>query len=276
MGTDMATDIAKATLRIALALALIAAAAPAEAASFSFKSEVKPAQYTRTIAGELALPKGKGPFPAVIFLPPCNGIRPAVKRGLEAHAAALTQAGFAVLYFDSIRSRGMQGGEACGGRFMIPGLNAMADDAFNARTALARSPKIDADNIFVAGESLGAMATVRVSTKAFARHDGAYRAAAAWYPKCNDVMGAELKSPLLVLGGSADDWTPPSNCLRAKRMKLVSGADYEVIVADGARHGFDQPGPSHRYHGHLLAYDAKATAAGRKAMIAFFKAHMKK
>ncbi len=269
----------KVTLSILLLPLLLLAEtqAPAQGATLRFKSEVQPSKWSRTISGELFFPNGKGPFPAVIFLHPCAGITPAVRLSMNAHAHFLTRNGFAVLVLDSFSARRLGGGNACGGPLVIPAFNLVADDPFNAKAVLARNPKIDGDNIFLAGQSLGANAAMRSATKGYARHAGAFRATAAWYPGCYPVeTGAELKSPLLVLGASADDWTPPSNCLRAKRHNRVTGADFEVIIAPGALHGFDQPRNRYRYKGHWLGYDAAATAAGRKAMLAFFKAHLAK
>jgi len=263
-----------------LLLLLLAAAmpAPAQAAAFRFKSVVEPAKWTRTLSGELVLPKGKGPFPAVVFLHPCAGIRPAVRKSLQAHARALTRNGFAVLYFESLSTRGIGGGKACRPPLATQATVLLLNDAFNAKAALARSPKIDGKNIFVAGQSLGASAAVKAALKSQSLHDDAFRAAAAWYPNCRTTLNysTELKSPLLVLGGGKDDWLPPAICQYAKQDGRMTGADFEVIVAPDALHGFDQPAKRHRFKGHTLGYDAAATEAGRKAMVAFFKAHLKK
>ena len=269
----------KITLRIfLLSLALLAVTQwSAQAATFRFKSTVEPRRWTTTLSGTLVTPKGKGPFPVVIFLHPCSDLPGLVRKSLNTHAQYLARHGFATLIPNSFDPRNLSGGKACGGPLANTGTNLLIDDAFNAKAALAKSPKFDADNIFIAGQSLGATAALRASTKSYSRHDGAFRAAVAWYPRCFDIVtGADLKSPLLVLGGSADDWTPPGNCERPKKHNRMSGADYEVIVYKGALHGFDQPRGRYRYHGHWLGYDAAATAAGRKAMLAFFQAHLKK
>jgi len=238
---------------------------------------VQPSKWTRTLSGELVLPNGKGPFPVVIFLHPCNGITPPVRSALHAHARALTRNGFAVLYFESIRTRGMGGGKACGPPLGMAATVLVLNDAFNAKAALARVKTIDRDNIFVAGESLHAGAALMAALKSQSRHDDAFRAAAAWYPNCRTLAYANaLKSPLLVLGAGKDDWTSPSICQYAKKDGRMTGADYEVIVAPNALHGFDQPRGRYRFKGHWLGYDAGATAAGRRAMVEFFKAHIVK
>lgn len=263
-------------LHIILLPVLALAVTQAHSATFRFKSEVPQKKWTRTLSGELVLPKGKGPFPAVILLHPCNGITPTVRSSLLAHAHYLARNGFAVLYFESIRTRGMGGGKACGPPLGSVATVVMLNDAFNAKTALPRSAMIDGDNIFVAGQSLGGSAALMAALKSRSLHSPTFRAATAWYPNCRTLIYAnELKSPLLVLGAGKDDWTSPSICQYAKKDRRMTGADFEVIVAPNALHGFDQPRGRHRYHSHWLGYDAAATARGRKAMVEFFKTHMK-
>jgi len=268
--------LGKFNLRFLPPLLLLALAqAPAQGAPFRFKSNVPLKNWSRSIGGELFFPKGKGPFPAVIFLHPCAGITSAVHRSMNAHARFLTRNGFAVLALDSFSARSLGGGKACSRPLSTSATILILHDAFNAKAALARSAKIDGNNIFVAGQSLGAGAALKAATKSQSLHESAFRAVAAWYPNCLPLAYThELKSPLLVLGASEDDWTPPGYCLRAK--SDITGADFEVIIAPGALHGFDQPFKRHRYKGHTLGYDAAATAAGRKAMVEFFKAHLAK
>ena len=55
----------------------------------------------------------------------------------------------------------------------------------------------------------------------------------------------------------------------------MTGADYHVVVYPKARHAFDQPRKTIRYKGHMLGYDPRATADGRRKMAKFFRAHMK-
>jgi dienelactone hydrolase len=80
-----------------------------------------------------------------------------------------------------------------------------------------------------------------------------FRALVAFYPHCgyiSDLSPVELVSPLLVLAGKKDGWTPPIGCLLAK--KNVSGADYKVIVYEGAYHGFDLYITNVRFAGHSV------------------------
>ena len=269
----------KGTLRILLMplvlLALMLAAA--EGANFRFKSVVPQKKWTRTLSGELVLPQGKGPFPAVIFLHPCAGITPPVRRSLHAHARMLARHGFAVLTFEVSARAGWAAARPVAGRLRLwRPFSCSMMRSMPKRRSRAR-PRSTATTFSSPGRVLGAIAALKAALKSQSLHDSAFRAAAAWYPSCRFLAySTELKSPLLVLGGGKDDWTPPRICQSAKKDGRMTGAEYDVIVAPRALHGFDQPRKRYRYHGHWLGYDAGATAAGRKAMVAFFEKHLKK
>src|SRR5437879_1348930 len=63
------------------------------------------------IAGELYLPPGSGPFPAIVLMPPCSGRLPLkVERADGERYNAL---GYALLAVDSFGPRGFEDG--CGG-----------------------------------------------------------------------------------------------------------------------------------------------------------------
>src|SRR5882757_4331381 len=60
------------------------------------------------IAGELYLPPGNGPFPAVVLMPPCSGRLPPPLE--QADAERYTSLGYALLVVDSFGSRGFTEG----------------------------------------------------------------------------------------------------------------------------------------------------------------------
>ena len=84
-----------------------------------------------------------------------------------------------------------------------------------------------------------------------------FGAGVALYPNCEHYSG--FYSPLLILIGGADDWTPAVLCEVLKVHSTV-----ELKVYRGAPHSFDNPGPSRRYLGHVLGYDGTATADARQ------------
>src|SRR5262245_52003920 len=88
------------------------------------------------VAGELRLPEGKGPFPAVVLAHGCNG-----NRGMERNwGAELRAAGYATFVLDSFGPRGLM--EVCtNGRALVP--LQRVPDAYGALRLLATHPAID-------------------------------------------------------------------------------------------------------------------------------------
>jgi dienelactone hydrolase len=231
-----------------------------------FKSEVTPSEQTAIIQGALEFPKGDGPFPLVILMHPCGGLERFALGSLRAHATELGRAGFATLILDSYGSRkGWTGGDACG-KWTA---SFRRDDAFNAMAMLMLNPKVSKQNMFLMGQSDGAIAAL---LSARGRSDRQFRAVAAYYPDCGLLSGTEyiIRSPLIVFVAERDDWTPPSQCTKAKDTGIVKGAEYELVAYKDAHHGFDQPRSPIKYKGHTLAYDREATIDSQKRMTEFF------
>ena len=111
----------------------------AAAEKLSFRSEVLPSNFTANIGGELAFPKGNGPFPAVILLHPCGGLDPIGLATLQAHSRELLSNGFGTLILDSYGPRNLARGKACK---TFPTGSLRRSDAFNARAALQSHAKI--------------------------------------------------------------------------------------------------------------------------------------
>jgi len=186
---------------------------------------------------ELLTPQGAGPFPAVVVMHGCDGVRENTRRW----AGRLVGWGYAALIVDSFRSRGLS--NICGRGGILPP-SVRADDAIEAKNYLRSLPNIAKDRIGLIGFSHGAGAALAAST----RQGAAFRAVVAFYPWCTGSQ----PSNALVLIGSADDWTPSSRC--------QGGAKTNLKVYPGATHAFDAPRADRIYFGHHLAYDAAATA----------------
>jgi dienelactone hydrolase len=251
--------------RFMLVLFLFGSSAQAEV--LTFRSEAVPSSWTATIGGDLALPKGDGPFPVVILLHPCGGLNAIALTTLQAHAKELAVAGFGTYILDSYGPRNLGNGKACEN---LPTGSLRRGDAFNAMVALKRHPKIAGENIFLLGLSDGANAAL-LSAKGGT--DGHFRAIAAYYPDCQRLLGGVgyvYKSPTIVFVGEKDDWTPPAECIKSKSPGAVTGAEFQVIAYPNARHGFDQQQAARKYLGHTLAYDREATIDSGKRVKAFF------
>ncbi len=241
----------------------------ASAETIKFKSVVVPSDLTATLTGDLSFPAGTGPFPVVILLHPCGGLERFGLATLHAHAMNLQDAGFGTLILDSYGPRNLNGGKACEMRTTA----FRRDDAFNAMAALQSHSKVSKANIFLLGLSDGGGAAL-VAAKGGA--DARFSAVAAYYPGCTPLAGISyaIQSPTLVFVAGKDDWSPPADCLSAKRSGNVTGAEFDVINYPDAHHGFDQQRKAIRYKGHTLAFSPEAASDSRKRVKEFFIRHL--
>lgn len=141
-------------------------------------------------------------------------------------------------------------------------------DGLGALTYLRSRSDVIASKVAVVGWSHGGGATLVSASARFinANHPdgGGYQAAIALYPDCGMFQDGDLATPLLMLMGSADDWTPPARCVERGRALQTAGTSTTWMIYPGATHGFDQPGAArvvhiagHTYH---LQYDPTAAA----------------
>jgi len=206
------------------------------------------------ITGTLTFPNSySGKIPAMVLAHHCNGITTSVTN----LAAMLRGLGIATFMPDSFTPRGYPGGVCIGG-----GVNHadQAADALNALKLLATHPNIDPNRIGIIGQSFGgytinstAYQEVRTSIISgplkFAVHVSLYGAGCSvrhWSP---NMTG----SPMLVLLGAADDWTPPGECLSYSVLRRSLGPQTTTILYPDAPHAWD----SGAYN-----YDANRTSYG--------------
>jgi len=207
------------------------------------------------LGGELYLPPGPGPFPAVVLMPPCSGRLPLELE--QADAARYTALGYALLVVDSFAARGFA--EGCSG---VGSSVDLVMDAYGALLWLADQPFVDPGRIAIVGYSLGAQ--VALSVVAFdgpeRLFDRQFRAAIAYSPFCSLPDNA-VAVPTLILLGELDDWAPPRDC-RAMMARLKDfGAPVRLVVYPQAHHAFNvKLGPRH-YYGHQLEYNEAADRA---------------
>jgi len=204
------------------------------------------------IQGYLTLPKGAGPFPAVVLLHTCLGL-PADRRPI---ADALVGWGYVSLWVDDFATRGLK--ETCAVDFPQG-----VAHAFGALGFLAAQPFVDPKRIAAVGSSQGGDTALRVAASPAAAGGAAFRAAAAFYPPCANEADATLVIPTLILVGAKDDVTPAADCAALARRQgqgLV-----RLVVYPGARHGFDLPefGAGRQVMGMTLAYDRAAAGKSR-------------
>lgn len=201
--------------------------------------------------GAYSTPDGAGPFPAVVVLHGCAGVGPHEHEW----AQRLVSWGYAALVVDSFGPRDVR--RVCNNGMAVPP-DERARDAFTAAAWLRAQKEIDPARIGVIGFSHGGWTVMRAVTRAVVDRVGSppFRAAIAYYPYCSKRQRPRV-TPVLVLIGDADDWTPAQRCTTLQR---EDPDRLEVVVYPGAVHAFDSRLRRRVYFGHALGYDPDAAA----------------
>lgn len=220
------------------------------------------------LTGELHKPNTIGRHPVVVMMHGCGGLNSTVRSSLRAHADMLTSNGFAALILDSFGPRGNGKGWVCKSYTRLSSARAYRTmDAIDAHKFLSTRPDIDARNIFAMGQSNGGGVAAIIAQKG---KSAGFRAATAFYPWCGALIGNKSSTPLLILSGAKDDWTPPKLC----QEKSNAENGITVKVYPNAVHSFDLDMPVRTFLGHKVGGDVAATKNSRRMMVNFFKQHM--
>lgn len=178
-------------------------------------------------------PVGTGPFPALVLLHGCSGIRPTHTRW----ASKLTELGYVTLLVDSLGPRGAS--NVCKTPLEIASPQIRAFDSHGALAYLHGLTFVDGARIGVVGWSHGgnsALAAVN-NIGLMAKLPLHFTAAVAFYPYC--IGGGEYILPTLILLGDADEWAPISQCQKLKAQSKNGGASIKLVTYPGAFHAFD-------------------------------------
>jgi dienelactone hydrolase len=226
------------------------------------------------IEGYLAKPEGAGPFPAVVGLHGCAGMHDTTRQRL---ADELVAWGYVLLLVDSYATRGIE--HACtSGAFFTFLLR--IPDAYGALLFLARQTFVDPQRVAVVGFSAGAWVTLSVAeTNSFQQFvpEGnlRFRAAAAFYPPCDQAAGRP-GIPTVIFIGALDDWTPAADCSGRIANWGSDGPSVELIVYPGTYHGFYytylQPGRT--IFNHWLEYNGEAADDADHRLHQFLDRHL--
>jgi dienelactone hydrolase len=204
-------------------------------------------------------PKGTGPFPGVVLLHVCSGIRAYDSKWAE----WLGTLGYVAILPDSLSPRNIS--TACEAGKLTFREHAL--DGLGALAYLRSQPDVIPTKIAVMGWSLGGGSTLISASARFINTTrpagGGYQAAIAFYPGCAAFLDGNLATPLLMLMGSADDWTPPDRCVERGTALQSAGTPIEWKVYKGAMHTFDEPSPNRvvRISGRTFHLEYDRTAA---------------
>jgi dienelactone hydrolase len=197
-------------------------------------------------------PQGAGPFPAVVLLHGCSGMyTPSgyVTNSYRRWAELLSEDGYVALLVDSFGPRGHRSICELQKRPILESRERV-EDAYAAARWLNGQPYVAVGRIGLIGWSNGGTGTL-YSMRPDRRLEAGFRAAVAFYPGCRTLAGAKTPyrtySPLLILSGEADDWTPAEPCRQLAAIAQKEGAPLEIVTYPGAHHSFDRIGLPVRY-----------------------------
>jgi dienelactone hydrolase len=213
----------------------------------------------------LLRPDGDGPFPAVVVLHGCLGIRSKDRRWAE----RLRSQGHVALVVDSLSGRGMTTYEerrgVCVGWTLWGGTRAA--DVRASLAYLRTLPYVDASRLGVIGFSHGAWAALDLLATASDDEVRGLRAVVGFYPYCGAAsrahwLGFRVSVPTLLLLGAEDRTVSPAQC--------------EGLVARAAADGRPVTGTTYPNVGHNFDWrTSPATDDASRRVDAFFTEHLR-
>ena len=191
--------------------------------------------------------------PAVIALHGCGGLYGRDKDLSQRHRAMaelLQQEGYHALFPDSFKPRGKESicSEKIGTRDLTSANRRL--DVLGALTWMATRPQVDAGRLALLGWSHGGSTVLSANNRQFpevAGHEIKPGAAISFYPGCTAYLNARggyrPNTPLLLLIGEKDDWTPPKPCIALHEKVRAQYPDdvFELRVYPDSYHDFDAP-----------------------------------
>ncbi|NEJ71823.1 prolyl oligopeptidase family serine peptidase [Rhizobium phaseoli] len=219
------------------------------------------------LLGYLSRPQSQGPFPAIVVMHGCDGLRLSVK---DLWPKRLVAWGYVVLVVDSFTTRNIQ--DTC--------QSALPDqvfDAYGALDFLTKSGFVDTRRVALMGFSAGGTATLE-GTKIEGNEqlmDHKFRAAVAYYPVCAASQG-DATVPILILSGERDNWSPTEPCRKRLANLSDDSPPIELNIYKGVYHDFDAPEfpVGRRVFGHIEKYDPDAASKSIRSVYAFLRKYL--
>ena len=255
-----------------------------EAPDLKFPEQAKTLGFFSPLAMAIYKPDGPGPFPALVIVHSCGGLRPEIQDWAK---EALSR-GYVAFVIDSLGPRGLK--TVC-----IPPSSVTtwrgAKDALQALDHLKRFAFVDQERIGLMGFSWGAMVGLLVSSREIAElfsPSKRFAAVTSFYPSCyfSTARGAveflrpDTDRPALVLMGELDNETPPSDCL--PRLEALKSKDVPVRwhLYPNTTHCWDCSSLHNQiktdFQGNrvIYRYDRNVTKDSAERAFDFLKAHL--
>jgi dienelactone hydrolase len=259
-----------------------------KAPDLKFPDEPREFSFASPLAMAIYKPAGAGPFPALVVMHTCGGLR----QELWDWARLALDRGYVVFVMDSLGQRGVSAQQGCSASTWVPPSRG-AKDAFQAREHLRKFAFVDQDRVALLGFSWGAMVGLFVSNGAIASQlsSSRYAAVVGLYPICYvagstfypaiEWLRPEVDRPLLVLMGEEDNEAPPAACIPRLERLAQKGAPVEWHVYPATTHCWDCRtldnfskteflGPTIVYR-----YDRKVMLDSAERTFAFLAKHLK-
>lgn len=193
-------------------------------------------QTTDTISGNLILPEGSGPFPAMVIAHGSGGITPRD----YAWADYFRAKGIASLIVDSYKERGIV--DTVADQSQLTYIGSVADQLL-ALKLLTTHPQIDANRIGIIGFSRGGSASVGTAFEKLrdaVAGNARFALHLPFYGGCSWIADHLTGAPIHQFIGDSDDYGQPVSVCEAQLKKLqTAGVPSSLNVFKGARHGFD-------------------------------------
>ena len=221
---------------------------------FEIQSDDKP------IHAVLFRPSGDGPFPAIIALHDCDGLKGpqgGLRHSVEDWGKRLSTSGYLVLFPDSFGSRGLE--RQCGTNALRPDRERIAD-LRASRDWLQQQDFVRKDRISLLGWANGGVTVLWAVRPNLEPSDDRpdFRSAAVLYPGCRRLSNTawSARVPTLILLGAMDDWAPAKNCEQMVAGARGRSARAVVVKYKGAHHFFDHENLATRQrHGVAFSLD---------------------
>ncbi|MBY5760485.1 dienelactone hydrolase family protein [Rhizobium leguminosarum] len=219
------------------------------------------------LQGYLSRPLGDGPFPAVVVLHGCEGMRLSIK---ELWPKRLVSWGYVVLVVDSFTTRNIK--DTCQGH-----LPDRVFDAYGGLSFLSKQSFVDIRRAALMGFSTGGTATLE-GTKIEGNEqlmDHKFQAAVAYYPRCAATQG-DATVPILILTGERDNWSPADRCRKRLANLSDDSPPIELNVYKGTYHDFDAPEfkVGRKVLGHIEKYNPDAAAKSIRSVRTFLQNYL--
>jgi len=201
-------------------------------------------QEKQTVFGKLTIPEDSlnpnKKYPLIIGVAGSLGWR---KHHLD-YMKMYQKEGFATFELNSFKSRGIS--STVGSQDQVT-VAAIILDSYRALEKLAKISNIDEDNVAITGWSLGggvALFSAWMPLKNIISKELSFAAHLSFYPPCffNMENLSFTKSPMHILVGRDDNWTPAAPCeLLVDKLSVKSNIG--ITVYPDSHHGFDSEEP---------------------------------